>query len=304
MDLQKELDLAIKNYEFLNNPSLQAGYKISEERVYDTYMGNSCWENFKLAVEKKYPAAFEKFNEGSGKELEERKVGRYIFPPKMASFGSSSRMIFNMSKDIPGFQFEEKLPTTVGGIAHMDGFLEKDEEFVLVEAKCREPYVKKDNIIEVKYKELYQFITESDATSVCCKMEDRPDGKMKVFFHSNDKDIEYFDIKQMISHLLGIGTAFLNGKYEGKPVKFLYLLFNPMKVEFENKTVCEIICDTYKQVCSECSSIDFKDLFREILAFLQQQRGLGPEKDIADIVRGFSFELCDQEEYLKVFEEK
>lgn len=39
----------------------------------------------------------------------------------------------------------------------MDGLLKKDEACVFVEAKCREPYVKKDNIIEVKYKELYQF---------------------------------------------------------------------------------------------------------------------------------------------------
>lgn len=66
-----------------------------------------------MAVEKKYPAAFEKFSEGSGKELEERKVGEYTYPPKMASFGSSSRMLFNLSKDTHGFQFEKKIPTTV-----------------------------------------------------------------------------------------------------------------------------------------------------------------------------------------------
>ena len=297
MDIQKELDIAIKNHEQQNSSNLQAGYKIGN-RVYDAYLENACWENFKMNIKRMYPEAYEKFNEGSGKELEERKVGRYIFPPKMASFGSSSRMIYILSKDIPGFQFEEKLPTTVGGIAHMDGFLEKESEYIFVEAKCREPYVKKDNIIEVKYKELYQYITESDTTPVCCKIEDRPGGKMKVFFQSGDTHIEYFDIKQMISHLLGIGTALLNGRYEEKAIRFLYLLFNPTKIEFEQESVRELICETYEKVCAECNSIDFKQLFHEILVFLQVRKGLGQKKNIEELLVGFTFTLCDQENYL------
>lgn len=298
MDLQKELDIAIKNFELQRDPGLKSGYRIDEHRVYDTYLENTCWDKFKTNIKQMYPMAYEMFNEGSGKELEERKVGRHTFPPKMASFGSSSRMIFNLAKDIPGFQFEEKLPTTVGGVAHLDGFSEKDEEYIFVEAKCREPYVKKDNIIDVKYKELYQFITESDTTSVCCKIEDRPDGKMKVFFQSDDTDIEFFDIKQMISHLLGIGTALLNGRYEEKAVRFLYLMFNPTKIEFEQESVRNLIHDTYKQVYRECNSIDFKQLFHEILVFLQSRKGLGQEKDIEKLLEGFVFTLCDQENYL------
>lgn len=298
MDLQKELDIAIKNLEFQRDPGLKSGYRIDEHRVYDTYLENTCWEKFKTNIKQMYPMAYEMFNEGSGKELEERKVGRHTFPPKMASFGSSSRMIFNLARDIPGFQFEEKLPTTVGGVAHLDGFSEKDEEYIFVEAKCREPYVKKDNIIDVKYKELYQFITESDTTSVCCKIEDRPDGKMKVFFQSDDTDIEYFDIKQMISHLLGIGTALLNGRYEEKAVRFLYLMFNPTKIAFEQESVRNLIHDTYKQVCEECNGIDFMQLFHEILGFLQSRKGLGQEKNIEKLLEGFVFILCDQENYL------
>lgn len=298
MDLQKELDIAIKNLELKDDSSLKSGYRMDEYRVYDTYFENICWDQFKNNIKQLYPAAYEMFNEGSGKELEERKVGRYIFPPKMASFGSSSRMLFNLAKDISGFQFEEKLPTTVGGVAHMDGFKEKEEEYIFVEAKCREPYVKKDNIIEVKYKELYQYITESDVASVCCKIEDRPGGKMKVFFRSGDMDIEYFDIKQMISHLLGISTALLNERYEEKAVRFLYLLFNPTKIEFEQESVRELIHETYKRVCEECNSIDFKQLFHEILVFLQSRKGLGQEKDIDTLLEGFAFTLCDQENYL------
>lgn len=100
MDLQKELDIAIKNLELKGDPSLKSGYRMDEYRVYDTYLENTYWDQFKNNIKQLYPAAYEMYNEGSGKELEERKVGRYIFPPKMASFGSSSRMLFNLAKDI------------------------------------------------------------------------------------------------------------------------------------------------------------------------------------------------------------
>ena len=87
-----------------------------------------------------------------GSELKE-KNGR---PPKMASFGSSSRMIYNLSNKKNGFHFEKKLPTTVGGTANLDGFYEDDNRYIFVEAKCHEPYNVKKTVISSKYKDLYK----------------------------------------------------------------------------------------------------------------------------------------------------
>lgn len=58
--------------------------------------------------------------------MRERKTcfGNYI-PPKMSSYGSSSRMLYELAKDIPDFIFKYKMPAIIGGKAHLDGYLKK-----------------------------------------------------------------------------------------------------------------------------------------------------------------------------------
>ena len=291
MELNKILDYAIMADETTKNPGLKSGYTVNE-KIYSNYLSNDSFEMFVEDMKTNHPTAYEMYGKGGGKELEERKVGKNIYPPKMASFGSSSRMIYNLMKDTDGFLFEKKLPTTVGGIANLDGFIETDEKCVFVEAKCREPYTKKDSVYERKYEDLYRTISASDKTSVACKIEVIDERKMEVKFMSDDTEIHSFDMKQMISHLLGVATAFLKGEFEVKKIDFVYLLFNPKLIEINEERM--EIHRIYEQTCNECNSVDFKALFGVIVDYLQTAKALDKDKIKSDIVTNFSFKLCDQ----------
>ena len=293
MELNKILDYAIMADETAKNPDVKSGY-VTNEKSYNNYLSNDSFAEFVEDMKTNNPTAYEMYGKGSGKELEERKVGNNIYPPKMASFGSSSRMIYNMMKDVDGFLFEKKLPTTVGGIANLDGFMETADKCVFVEAKCREPYSAKDGIIERKYEDLYKVITASDKTDVACNIKVIDERKMEVKFMSGDTEIHSFDMKQMISHLLGVATAFLKGEFEVKKIAFAYLLFNPKLIEIKEGKA-EIHC-IYEQTCNECNSVDFKALFEVIVDYLQTVKGIGKDKNKAEIVNNFSFKLINQTE--------
>lgn len=290
MELNKILDYAIMADETVKNPGLKSGYTVNE-KIYSNYLSNASFAEFVEDMKTINPTAYEMYGKGGGKELEERKVGKNIYPPKMASFGSSSRLIYNLMKDVDGFLFEKKLPTTVGGIANLDGFIETDEKCVFVEAKCREPYTKKDGVYERKYEDLYRKISASDKTSVTCKIEVIDERKMEVKFISGEAEIHSFDMKQMICHLLGVATAYLKGEFD-KKIDFIYLLFNPTLIEINEGK--EEIISIYEQTCNECNSVDFEALFEVIVDYLQTVKGLGKDKNKAEIVNNFSFRLCDQ----------
>ena len=291
MELNKLLDYAIMADETAKNPEIKSGYTVNG-RTYDNYLNNTSWAKFVAEMKEENPTAFDMYGKGGGKELEERRVGANVYPPKMASFGSSSRMIYNLMKGVDGFLFEKKLPTTVGGIANLDGFMETDEKYIFIEAKCREPYSRKENIFERKDEDLYKTITMSDITSVSCRIKEIDDLKMEVEFFSGETKIRSFDIKQMISHLLGVATAFLSGEFEGKKTEFIYLLFNPELIEIKEGK--EKFYSVYEQTCNECNSIDFKALFDVIIEYLQKVRHLGETKTKNDLVDNFCFKLYDQ----------
>ena len=80
--MQKTLDLSIKKTEI---GSLQGGY--STVKLYESYMSNDAWEDFIIEMKRNHPEAYKEYGAGSGGELKPK--GKY--PPKMASFGSSSR---------------------------------------------------------------------------------------------------------------------------------------------------------------------------------------------------------------------
>ena len=111
-------------------------------------MNNDEWDAFVADMEKNHQNAFDEYGAGSGGELKPK--GKY--PPKMASYGSSSRMIYNLCKGIAEFHFEEKMPTKVGGTANLDGYMETGDRYIFVEAKCRELYGENSHLIESKYR--------------------------------------------------------------------------------------------------------------------------------------------------------
>lgn len=291
--MQKTLDLSIKKYE---TGTLEGGYSVAGGTPYSSYMSNSKWALFVEDMKKNHKSAYIEYGEGSGGELKE-KANRY--PPKMASYGSSSRMIYNLSKELQGFCFEYKLPTTVGGIANMDGYLETDDTCFFIEAKCREPYGVKSHLIEKKYKKLYRYINDDKTNNLCIDTEDS-DLKMKVRFSVDGCVFSSFDIKQMICHLLGIATRYLNSK-EKKKISFLYLVYNPKLIDIIDEKKQANIYAMYDKTCVECKAIDYKSLFASIIKYFTEELNIGDvnERDVDAIVQGFEFTMCDQNDYLE-----
>lgn len=285
MNVLKEFDLAIVSAEATPN-----GYRIGD-RTYDSYLSNHAWETHLAGMIKEHRC---QYGDGSGGELEE-KNGR---PPKMASFASSSRMIYNLSKDVSGFAFEKQLSTVIGGVANLDGYLERKHDLVFVEAKCREPYSHTAiQTIKRNYKPVYAYLREKMPRVFSCVMEDVQDTRdMRVVFFCKGDSVVYFDIKQMICHLLGVANEMLNGNSE-KAVLFLYLLFNPasLRLSEESKQEVSII---YEDTCKAATGYSFDEMYGHIVDFLVQERSIAADGErIERLKKSFQFKLCDQSNY-------
>lgn len=301
MSIGKALDLSIKKAE-TGEAKVGKCYVLGK-RQYENYIDNETWTAFVDEMRGQYPAAYEEYGEGSGDELGIKKIGRY--PPKMASYGSSSRMIYMLSRDLPGFCFEKKLPTTVGGVANMDGYLYSRTTHYYVEAKCREPYSPKSYVIDRKYEDLYRWLDQDERVAINCDITILDEKKMDVRFLANGTELTRFDIKQMICHLLGIATAKLDQPTEEKTV-FLYLLYNPKRIEIIDRHYQEQILSIYETEVAECKYIPFAELYAAIVRYLYVKRNVGKlaEDEILKIANNFSFSLCDQETYLSCLRQK
>ena len=169
IDKATALDFAIRD----GQEEFDYGYKISGKSPYNNYLSNDDWKRF---LDSMSPLHLAQYNDADGGELKE-KSGRWGIPPKMASFGSSSRLIYECSKSIPGFCFEKQLPTRVGHTANLDGYLRSRESDVFVEAKCREIYSTHLNQkISLAYRDVYEYIkSKNPGFSYKCKpIEDEP----------------------------------------------------------------------------------------------------------------------------------
>lgn len=288
MNISKELDLAIKRSEI---QTTVGGYVVGD-KTYDTYMTNAAWEEFKGMMR---PSALVEYGTGGGGELMEKNSR----PPKMACYGSSSRMIYRLSCHKENFCYEKKLATTVGGTANLDGFFEEDHRYVFVEAKCHELYSTKNNSVSKSYEALYRFINMQMAGSLEIAMQPSACGRyLDVDYYAEGEKLERFDLKQMICHLLGIATGVLKGDLEAKQIDFWYLLFDPTELELMPKTK-ETIDAIYERTCYECNLVDFATLLRVIFAFLKEERygDVMTDEDIDSLVCQFTFALVSQELY-------
>ena len=297
MNITEKLDLAIKlNEKGSTDGEYLIAYK-GKTLQKQTYMTNEEWDAFVLAMKSNefQPTAHLEYSEGGGDELSEKNVR----PPKMASYGSSSRMIYMLSAHKEGFHYERKLPTTVGGKANLDGFYEDETRYIFVEAKCHEPYSKKTNAVSECYRELYEYLTSHTWGSINIEMKpsDR-ERYMIVDFFADGERLEHFDLKQMICHLLGIATGLLTGAVKQKQIDFIYLLYDPTELDIEPDAK-EVIDQIYERTCYECNLIDFAELFRAILAFLNETNfnGAMTSDELDRAVINFTFTLASQDFY-------
>ena len=291
MEIAKLLDLSIKQAE-TNGSKVDMSY-VHNGREYNNYLDNASWQDFINEMKALYYPIYENYKNGSGDELGIKKVGKY--PPKMASYGSSSRMIYLLSRDIPDFRFEEKLYTTVGGTANMDGYLNKNGTKYYIEAKCREPYYSHKFIIDRKYEQLYRYLDKLEGLDFKCSIDIIDDKWMKVHFSTSKRAIEHFDIKQMICHLLGIATDKIETPTEDK-IQFLYLLYNPTKINIIDIPQKKKLLALYEQEIAECDSIPFAELFKAIVDYLLSNTSVkkSPTTNPEKLKNSFSFKRYDQ----------
>jgi hypothetical protein len=286
------LDCAIRDSE-VENDTKKYGYKV-KDNVYYNYMSNEYWKSFRKDMPEEHR---NQFDNGSGGELKEKKGRWGIYPPKMASFGSSSRMIYELSKDIPGFCFEEQLDTRVGGIANLDGFLKKDNKYIYIEAKRREIYSSTHESEEIKevYLPVYKWVEDKCGKKYFSfKIADaKEEGIKKVTFYLNNNPVQYFDLKQLICHFLGIAYELAKHSINAN-VKFLYLIFNPEKVENNiDEKYRKNIITRYKEVKDfiEGNIKVIIQIFYTVLEYQLERQKL-PRVEI-----NFEYELVDQNSY-------
>ena len=297
----KALDYAIRDYECKKFP-VESGYNI-ENNIYFNYLSKNSWKEFKDSMKKVHRRQFE---DADGGELKEKKGRWGICPPKMASFGSSSRFLYNISKDIVGFQFEKLLPTRVGGTANLDGYIMRGDVDVFVEAKCKEIY-SSHKTIEVSdvYKEIYDKLKTDNGFSYDNNGRPIKDGKtddkhFKCTFKFDGEEIVHFDIKQLICHFLAISANILENEKANKNVKFVYLIFNPKDADaacFENEKVSsykERIFKIYDETIKEIRKFYMKELFESIFEIQAKRLGLEGKKDSS-----FDFCIAEQKDYKK-----
>ena len=290
MSILETFDTAI-----VSSEKLGSGYRVNS-RTFPNYLSNEEWDIWLSEMSDSHRQQFER---GSGGELEP-KNGR---PPKMASFASSSRMIYKLSKDIADFQFEKQLPTRVGGIANLDGYLDQENNRIYIEAKCREPYSHTAiQTIKQNYKPLYLYLREKMPKVFSCVMEDIPDSRdMRVAFFCKGKSVQYFDIKQMICHMLGVANDMLSTT-TNKPILFLYLLFNPSLLEIPEQNREEIL-RIYKETNDAAAAFEFNEMFGHIVDYLICEYGTAKDKqEIEAIKKSFQFVITDQASYKKYIE--
>ena len=293
--MQKALDCSIRDYE-TQNFSEKCGYVTSSKNgPYWNYMKNEVWKDY--LENSMLPCHKEQYQNGDGGELSEKNSRYGMMPPKMASYGSSSRFIYNLSKGVEGFCFEKQLPTCVGKRpANLDGFLHYDKCDIYVEAKCREiyghsPFLKVSNV----YEHVYEYIHKKNNCFVFEKM-DSEKGHFKCSFTYNGILLKHFDIKQLICHFLAISTDMLENN-NNTNIKFLYLIFNPNAntafVHQCTEKYRQKILDAYKETLEEINSLgDMKWLFDAIVSYQCENLKLEPKET------SFEFHVVDQNSYM------
>lgn len=305
MSLQNVFDLAKKEFDGGN---LECGYKAKNGNLYTAYYTNDEWQTFKNEMEKNYKSAYNDFKEGNGGELDER--GKY--PPKMASYGSSSRFIFEQSRNVPNFQFEKKLGICVPSRnekqeaeASLDGYIM--EKNIYVEAKCREIYNRNVPEFNSKYEEFYTYLTEYTQGRFNFDIVESLDkeGKIsrRIHFFWDNKRIMHFDCKQILCHLLGIAKNTITNPQTISPT-LLYLVYKPSEEllgYIKSKRSANSIRSCWDKEFHEATTIDIPLIYNCVVHFLHERKGIGLNLNINEIERiaqSFRFHFCSQEDYL------
>ena len=280
MELHYILDYAMRDKE---NASYETGYEI-DGRKYDRYMSNEDWNSY--LEEEMSDVHREQYEKGDGGEIKEKRGRWGMYPPKMACYGSSSRIIYTLLRNVPSIEFEKKFATRVGHKANLDAYLRKDNIDIFLEAKCREIYASHTKIdIGNDYKPVYEYIKQCNKKFGYSDEPSKANNKFRCSFSYDGKPIIRFDIKQLICHFLAIVANYLKPK-KGEDamtnIRFVYFIYNSK--ELNNEKLREIYSETIKEI----KTINTSELFKAVFDF--QKQNLEIEKEMPK----FEFILADQ----------
>lgn len=308
LSLQKKFDLAKKEFE---KGDINKGFFIAESnKTYNTHYTNSDWETYTREMQEKYHKAFDRYSNCPGGEMKKYydKRWKQWMPPKMASYGSSSRFIYEKSRMIPSFRFEEGLPIGIQGygkeaVASLDGFYEP--KCIYVEAKCHEFYNPLSTEFKDKYEEFYNYLV--NATGGDFRFDVKRDiKKPTVKFSWKNAPITQFDLKQVLCHLLGIAKKTLQDAGKQVPT-FIYLVYKPSPellavVEKRyGKRTANTIKTRWEKEHEEYELIPIKQLYKHVVYFMYEKKGVGQnisKEELERIACSFHTHFCDQDNYL------
>ena len=277
MNLQHKLDYAIRDKE---DKTYGEGYIISKSKLaYDRYMSNEGWDRYLAEMSEDHRKQYE---EGDGGEINEKRGRWGTYPPKMACYGSSSRIIYTLLRGVANIEFEKKFATRVGHTANLDAYLQTGYTDIFLEAKCREIYASHTKIdIGNVYKPVYEYIKQCNKKFGYSDEPSKANNKFRCSFDYDGKQIIRFDIKQLISHFLGIAAGVLEGVIKDN-IRFVYFIYNPN--ELDNEALEKVYDNTKKEI----DKIKIKDLFKAVFEY--QKKNLEIEKEMPI----FEFVLANQ----------
>lgn len=285
MNLQHILDYAIQDKE---GKPYGEGYIISKSKLaYDRYMSNEGWKRYLVGMSDNHRKQYE---EGDGGEINEKRGRWGTYPPKMACYGSSSRIIYTLLRGVANIEFEKKFATLVGHTANLDAYLQTGYTDIFLEAKCREIYASHTNIdIGNVYKPVYEYIKQCNKKFGYSDEPSKANNKFRCSFKYDGEQIIRFDIKQLICHFLGIAANYLKpkkGENAMNNIRFVYFIYNPN--ELGNEALEEVYDNTKKEI----DKIKIKDLFKAVFEY--QKKNLEIEKEMPI----FEFVLADQNDII------
>jgi hypothetical protein len=283
MELHYELDYAMRDKE---KAYYGTGYEI-DGRKYNRYMSNDGWERYLAEMSEDHRKQYE---DGDGGEINEKRGRWGTYPPKMACYGSSSRIIYTLLRSVANIEFEKKLATLVGHTANLDAYLQTGYTDIFLEAKCREIYASHTKIdIGNVYKPVYEYIKQCNKKFGYSDEPSKANNKFRCSFYYDGKQIIHFDIKQLICHFLGIAANYLKpkkGENAMNNIRFVYFIYNPN--ELGNEALKEVYDNTKKEI----DKIKIKDLFKAVFEY--QKKNLEIEKEMPI----FEFVLADQNDII------
>ena len=285
MTITEIFDRAKKQFDY---GDLTTGYEI-EGHIFHCYYTNKDWKDF---VDMMPDSIKKQFDDGKGGEMQEYSRNGTMYPPKMASYASSSRFMYSQGQKFEGFAYEKQLTTGLGGYP-----ANLESKNVFVEAKCHEFY----NYARPKLLKGHRMLLEG----IIPKLDGRLnyDRSKKILYLSWDnKDSGYFDFKQMLCHLSGIANMVLGGGE--KTVNFIYLAYRPSQellAFVNNPSDKQRIQELFNDEREMANTIDFKSIYEAILHYFNRRKKCGySEDEIRTLAKSFSFTFCTQDNFESV----